>query len=147
MFMALLSLAFLADTTGVLCIPVTVSETLAVTVSGEGPAVVVIPGLSGSAYAFRQLQGTGKVTFKYASLEKAGRRNDILLALVLAGLVAALTWYSRRIFASVRRVVVALLVASVLCVCFGVALDASIPLLTACVLFLLLRRRVAVRQV
>jgi len=28
-----------------------------------------------------------------------------------------------------------------------VALDASIPLLTACVLFLLLRRRVAVRQV
>ena len=120
-------------------------------VPGIQPAQTQVPSIifprTGLAYAFRQLQGTGKVTFKYASLEKAGRRNDILLALVLAGLVAALTWYSRRIFASVRRVVVALLVASVLCVCFGVALDASIPLLTACVLFLLLRRRVAVRQV
>jgi len=120
-------------------------------VPGIQPAQAQVPSISfprtGLAYAFRQLQGTGQVTFKYASLEKAGRRNDILLALVLAGLVAAFTWYSRHIFASVRRVVVALLVASVLCVCFGVALDASIPLMTACVLFLLLRRRVAVRQV
>jgi len=122
---------------------------------GAGPAApgaqAQVPSISfprtGLAYAFRQLQGTGQVTFKYASLEKAGRRNDILLALVLAGLVAALTWWSRHIFASVRRVVVALLVVSLLCVCFGVALDASIPLLTACVLFLLLRRRGAVRQV
>ena len=110
-----------------------------------------VPSISfprtGLAYAFRQLQGTGKVTFKYASLEKAGRRNDILLALVLAGLVAALTWWSRQIFASVRRVVAVLLVVSVACVCFWVALDAAIPLLAACVLFLLLRGRGAVRQV
>jgi len=35
----------------------------------------------------------------------------------------------------------------VACVCFWVALDAAIPLLAACVLFLLLRGRGAVRQV
>jgi hypothetical protein len=120
-------------------------------VPGIQAAQAQVPSISfprtGLAYAFRQLQGTGKVTFKYASLEKAGRRNDVLLALVLAGFVAALTWWSRQIFASVRRVVVVLLVVSLLCVCFSVALDASIPLLTACVLILLLRRRGAARQV
>lgn len=55
MLSLLFSLACVADTSGVFRIPVTVSESLAVTVSGEGVALVVIPGLAGSAFAFRHL--------------------------------------------------------------------------------------------
>jgi len=55
MLTLLLSLALVADTSGAFRVPVTVSESLAVTVSGEGATLVVIPGLAGSAFAFRQL--------------------------------------------------------------------------------------------
>ncbi len=55
MLALLISLALVADTSGVLRIPVTASESLSVTVSGEGATLVVIPGLAGSAFAFRRL--------------------------------------------------------------------------------------------
>jgi magnesium chelatase accessory protein len=55
MFALLISLALVVDTSGVLRIPVTASESLTVTVSGTGVALVVIPGLAGSAFAFRRL--------------------------------------------------------------------------------------------
>ena len=104
------------------------------------PPVQTAPSITfprtGLAYAFRQLQGTGQVTFKYASLDKTARRNDVLLALVLASLIAIFTWRSGWIFSSARRVVKAVLVVSLAAVCFGVALDAAIPLLVACVLIL-----------
>ncbi len=51
----LLSLVCIADTPSVFRIPVTAAESLAVTISGEGVTVVVIPGLAGSAFAFRRL--------------------------------------------------------------------------------------------
>jgi pimeloyl-ACP methyl ester carboxylesterase len=55
MLTLLLTLAVVADTSGAFRIPVTVSESLAVTVSGKGATLVVIPGLAGSAFAFRRL--------------------------------------------------------------------------------------------
>ncbi len=55
MLALLLSLACIADTPSVFRIPVTASESLAVTISGEGVTLVVIPGLTGSAFAFRRL--------------------------------------------------------------------------------------------
>lgn len=55
MLALLLSLALVVDTSGALRIPVTASESLAVTVSGAGVTLVVIPGLAGSAFAFRRL--------------------------------------------------------------------------------------------
>ncbi len=55
MLTLLVSLALVTDTSGVLRIPVTPAESLTVTVSGEGVTLVVIPGLAGSAFAFRRL--------------------------------------------------------------------------------------------
>jgi len=55
MLTLLLALALNPDTTGALRIPVTMAESLTVTASGEGAALVVIPGLAGSAFAFRRL--------------------------------------------------------------------------------------------
>ncbi len=63
MLTLLLSLAMVVDTSSILRIPVAAAESLTVTVSGEGVTVVVIPGLAGSAFAFRRLTpilvGTG----------------------------------------------------------------------------------------
>lgn len=51
----LLTLVCVADTPSVFRIRVAASESLAVTISGQGTTVVVIPGLAGSAFAFRRL--------------------------------------------------------------------------------------------
>jgi homoserine O-acetyltransferase len=51
----LLTLALLADTTRAYAVPVAQAESLWVTDVGEGPPVVLIPGLFGSAYGFRQV--------------------------------------------------------------------------------------------
>ena len=53
--MLLLCLLVVADTTQILKIPVAPAETLAVTVTGAGKPVVLIPGLFGASYGFRQL--------------------------------------------------------------------------------------------
>ena len=53
--MLLLTLALLADTTRAYAVPVANAESLWVTEVGEGPPVVLIPGLFGSAYGFRQV--------------------------------------------------------------------------------------------
>lgn len=55
MLALLISLALVADTSAAFRIPVTASESLSVTVSGDGTTLVVIPGLAGSAFAFRRL--------------------------------------------------------------------------------------------
>src|SRR3990172_5722680 len=47
--------ALALDTTTLHRITVAPAETLAVTTVGHGPAVVMIPGMFGSAYGFRQL--------------------------------------------------------------------------------------------
>lgn len=47
--------ALAIDTTGVRRITLTPSETLAVTISGVGAPVVLVPGLFGAAYGFRHL--------------------------------------------------------------------------------------------
>ena len=44
-----------ADTSQTLRIPVAPAESLSVTIVGEGPPVVLIPGLFGSSYAFRHV--------------------------------------------------------------------------------------------
>ncbi len=53
--MLLLCLLIVADTTRIIKIPVAPAETLAVTVTGSGKPVVLIPGLFGASYGFRQL--------------------------------------------------------------------------------------------
>lgn len=55
MLSLLVVLSLAADTSTAFRIPVSVTESLAVTTSGAGAAVVVIPGLAGSAFAFRRL--------------------------------------------------------------------------------------------
>lgn len=53
--MLLLCLLTIADTTRIIKIPVAPAETLVVTVTGAGKPVVLIPGLFGASYGFRQL--------------------------------------------------------------------------------------------
>jgi len=54
--MLLLALALLVvDTTRTVSISVAEAESLGVTIAGEGEAVVMIPGLFGSAYSYRQV--------------------------------------------------------------------------------------------
>ncbi len=53
--MWLLALFLLADSTADLRIPVAPSESLRVTVTGTGQPVVLIPGLFGSAFGFRNV--------------------------------------------------------------------------------------------
>ena len=53
--MLLLTLAVLADTTRAYFVPVAQAESLWVMEVGQGPPVVLIPGLFGSAYGFRQV--------------------------------------------------------------------------------------------
>ena len=53
--LAFLLVALIADTSGVFQVPVAATESLTVTVSGAGGTLVVIPGLAGSAFAFRRL--------------------------------------------------------------------------------------------
>ncbi len=56
----------LADTAAVIRIPVAPAETLAVTIVGEGPPVVLIPGLFGASYGYRHVM---------AMLDSAGFRS------------------------------------------------------------------------
>ncbi len=53
--MVLFTLFLLADTTRAFSVPVAKAESLWVTEVGHGPPVVLIPGLFGSAYGFRQV--------------------------------------------------------------------------------------------
>jgi len=53
--MWLLSLFLLADSVAVLNVPVAPAETLTVSVSGRGDPVVLLPGMFGSAFGFRQV--------------------------------------------------------------------------------------------
>lgn len=53
--MWLLMVLALADTGGVRLVPVAPAESLAVTVAGEGPSVVLVPGLFGSRFGFRKV--------------------------------------------------------------------------------------------
>src|SRR5216117_3221251 len=53
--MWMLLLCALADTTGELRVSVAPAESLSVTVAGQGTPVVLIPGLFGSAFAYRTL--------------------------------------------------------------------------------------------
>src|SRR2546426_11774772 len=53
--MWMLLLCALADTTGELGVSVAPAESLSVTVAGQGTPVVLIPGLFGSAFAYRTL--------------------------------------------------------------------------------------------
>src|SRR2546426_7048592 len=53
--MWMLRLFALADTTGELRVSVAPAESLSVTVAGQGTPVVLIPGLFGSAFAYRTL--------------------------------------------------------------------------------------------
>jgi len=53
--MLLLCLLAVADTTQILSIPVAPAETLSVSVTGVGKPVVLVPGLFGASYGFRQL--------------------------------------------------------------------------------------------
>ena len=51
----LVVLALATDTSAVLRIPVAASESLTVNTVGDGAALVVIPGIAGSAFAFRRM--------------------------------------------------------------------------------------------
>jgi len=95
----------------------------------------------GDVFVFRQLQGTGKIAFRYASRESAGRRNDVLFAVALTLAVGVVTFGSRRLFASARRVALALVVLGLVALAFRVALDVTIPLVAVGLLILLLKRR------
>ncbi len=53
--MLLLCLLVIADTTQILKISVAPAETLSVTVTGTGKPVLLIPGLFGASYGFRQI--------------------------------------------------------------------------------------------
>ena len=53
--MLLLALLLAADSAATQMIPVAPAETLSVTVAGDGVPVVMVPGLFGSAYAFRNV--------------------------------------------------------------------------------------------
>src|SRR2546426_5501091 len=53
--MWMLLLCALADTTGELRVSVAPAESLSVTVAGQGTPVLLIPGLFGSAFAYRTL--------------------------------------------------------------------------------------------
>ncbi|HUT25018.1 MAG TPA: hypothetical protein VM492_11800, partial [Sumerlaeia bacterium] len=96
---------------------------------------------AGDAFTFWQLQGTGNVTFKYASRESASHRNDVLFALALTLGAAVLTWVGRHLLASGRRAALAVLAASALSAVSGVALDVAVPAGIAALVFLMLKRR------
>jgi hypothetical protein len=92
----------------------------------------------GEVFVFRQLQGTGKITFQYASRQVATRRNDILFAIALTMIAGILTFNSHRLFATGRRVAALLFAASVLAIAFRVALDVTVPVAAIAALVLLL---------
>ena len=73
--MSLLILALFVNAAGAdtLRIPVAPAETLQVTVTGAGPAVVLIPGIFGSAFGFRKLTADLDATgFRTVVIEPLG---------------------------------------------------------------------------
>ena len=82
---------------------------------------------AGEVFAFRQLQGTGNVRYHYASRKTSDRRNDVMLALVLAVGIAVVTFNSRRLFSTRRRVAGFALVLCLIGMITGTALDLAIP--------------------
>jgi pimeloyl-ACP methyl ester carboxylesterase len=66
---ALLMIGVAADTTYSTLVPVAAAESLQVTVMGDGPAVVFIPGLFGSAYSYRHVM---------MQLDSAGYRSIVV---------------------------------------------------------------------
>ncbi|KPL07046.1 hypothetical protein AMJ85_09760, partial [candidate division BRC1 bacterium SM23_51] len=111
----------------------------------EAPPPPAIPAITfprvGNVFVFRQLQGVGFVTFQYSSRESAERRNDVLFAMVLTLLVAALTFTSHHLFATVNRVMLIVVVLSLIAIIFRVALDVAIPAVAVALLVLWMRRK------
>ncbi|MCX7047474.1 MAG: hypothetical protein NTX50_18570 [Candidatus Sumerlaeota bacterium] len=95
----------------------------------------------GEVFVFRQLQGTGAVTFRYHSREAAGFRNDVFFALFLTLMAAIATYASRHLFANLRRAAILALILCITAILFRVALDVTIPAAALALLLLLLRRK------
>ena len=95
----------------------------------------------GDVFAFRQLQGTGAVTFRYTSREASNRRSDIFWALGLIALTAGLATAWRHLSASMMRLALAVMVLSLAAAIAGIAVDLAIPLLVASFIVVLVRLR------
>ena len=97
----------------------------------------------GEVFAFRQVQGTGAIGFKYASLDAAQSRGDYYAAAALIALVAALTYVAGFFFSTWRRAAVTFALACLVAILAGTALDLAFPGLIAAVALLFGFRRSA----
>jgi len=80
--MLLLALLLLGDSATVLNVPVAPAETLSVSVSGHGDPVVLLPGMFGAAFGFRQLnqlivaEGFQAIVVEPLGIGRSGRPRD-----------------------------------------------------------------------
>ncbi len=104
---------------------------LPTTASEEPPETppVTFPSIGDTVFAFRTLQGTGNVTFKFTDQESARTRWDGLFVLGATLLVFILSLCASSILANTHRLILALIVLSLLAIVFRFGLDLAIPLL------------------
>ena len=95
----------------------------------------------GDVFVFRQLQGTGKIGFKYASRESAAALWDLVFALAVVGVLAAFLTAGRRLVSTRRRVAVVLLVVFGAMALARVALDIAMPGVAVVLVLLLAMRK------
>jgi uncharacterized membrane protein YcjF (UPF0283 family) len=93
-------------------------------------------------FAFRQLQGTGEITFKYASREKSKWRNDLLLAALLILVIGLLTYAGGFLISSWQRAAGFLFILCLIASLNTLALDLALPgLVIAILLFFAARKK------
>ncbi|MFH0792588.1 MAG: hypothetical protein V2A74_00995, partial [bacterium] len=91
----------------------------------EEEAAIAFPR-SGDVFVFRQLQGTGSVSFKYSSRETSENRKDMGLGLLLIVVSAGLAYAGRRLFSSRRRVGLLICAVSLIAVIAHAGVDLAI---------------------
>ena len=95
----------------------------------------------GEVYTFGQRQGTGRITLQYELKEMSARNWDLLLwALLMSGL-AVIALRGSALVATRRRIATALIVACIIAVAFGAALDIAIPGIAIGLLLLVPKKR------
>ena len=100
------------------------------TASQEPPETppVTFPSIGDTVFAFRTLQGTGEVTFKFTDQESARNRWDGLFVLGATILAFILALCAPALLANTHRLVLALMALSLLAILFRFGWDLAIPL-------------------
>lgn len=99
------------------------------------PAAAADPAISfprhGEVFVFRQLQGTGSISFQSASRASRSALLDVMAVAAIAMAAGIVAFAGRRIAATNRRRTVLVATAGAACLVFGVARDIGVVLLVA----------------